>query len=38
MENKKILRLLNEITDFKFMTRKLNTMYNTEVLKPNLCD
>ena len=53
MENQKILNLLNEASDFKFVTRKWNIVidqsnvnydvgneiiYNTEVLKFNLCD
>ena len=53
MEHKKILNLLSEASDSKFLTRKWNTgnvnskancdtankiVYNTEVLKSNLCD
>ena len=53
MEHQKILNLLNEANNSKFVTRKLNIVndnsnsnydatnkinYNTEVLKPNLCD
>ena len=53
MEHQKILNLLNEPNDSKFMTRKWNfvntqsnesfyvgneIIYNTEVLKSNLCD
>ena len=42
-----ILSLLNEVNDFKFVTRKWKIVnyvvgneinYNTEVLKSNLCD
>ena len=53
MEHQKILNLLNEASDSKFVTRKWNIVsdqsngnygvgieiiYNTEVLKSNLCD
>ena len=53
MEHQKILNLLNEANDFKFVKRKWNIVndhsnanygvgneiiYNTEVLKSNLCD
>ena len=53
MEHQKILNLLNEASDSKFVTRKCNivneqsnanydvgneVIYNTEVLKSNLCD
>ena len=53
MEHQKILNLLNETNDSKFVTRKWNIVsynskvnygvgseiiYNTEVLKSNLCD
>ena len=53
MEHKKILNLLNEASDSKFVTRKCNIannqwnenydvenemIYNTKVLKSNLCD
>ena len=53
MEHQKILNLLNEANDSKFVTRKWNIVndnlkvnygvgnkiiYNTEVLKSNLCD
>ena len=53
MEHQKILNLLNETNDPKFVTRKWNIVndqsnanydkgdeiiYNTEVLKSNLCD
>ena len=53
MEHQKILNLLNEPNDSKFVTKKLNivndqsnpsydlgneVIYNTEVLKSNLCD
>ena len=53
MKHKKILNLLNEAGDSKFVTRKWNIVndqsnanydagneiiYNTEVLKPDLCD
>ena len=51
MERQKILNLLNEANDPKFVTRKWNIVndnsssgvgneiiYNTEVLKSNLCD
>ena len=53
MEHQKILNLLNEASDSKFVTRKWNIdndqwnasydvrseiLYNTEVLKSNLCD
>ena len=53
MEHQKILNLLNEASDYKFVTRKWNivndnskpihgvgkeVIYNTEVLKSNLCD
>ena len=53
MEHQKVLNLLNEVDDSKFVTRKWNIVYdqsnsnynvtneivyNTEVLKPNLCD
>ena len=53
MEHQKILNLLNEANDFKFVTRKWNIVnnlsntnydieneiiYNTKVLKSNLCD
>ena len=53
MEHQKILNLLNEANDSKFVTRKWNVandqsnanydvgneiIYNTEVLKSNLCD
>ena len=53
MEHQKVLNLLNEASDSKFVTRKWNIVndnskanygveyeitYNTEVLKPNLCD
>ena len=53
METQKIINLLNEASDSKFVTRKWNivsdqsnanydfrneTIYNTEVLKSNLCD
>ena len=53
MEHQKILNLLNEVNDSKFVTRNWNiftdqsnakydvgneTIYNTEVLKSNLCD
>ena len=53
MEHKKILNLLKEANDSKFVTRKWNTVndnsignygveneiiYNTEVLKSDLCD
>ena len=53
MKHKKILNLLNEVNDYKFLTRKWNIVndqsnanydvgneiiYNTEVLKSNLCD
>ena len=32
------MNLLNEASDSKFVTRKWNIVYNTEVLKSNLCD
>ena len=53
MKHQKILNLLNEASDSKFVTRKWNIVsdqsnsnynvgneiiYNTEVLKSNLCD
>ena len=53
MKHQKILNVLNEANDSKFVTRKWNTVndesntnydvrneiiYNTEVLKSNLCD
>ena len=53
MEHLKLLNLLNEASDSKFMTRKWNVVksqsntnydvgneiiYNTEVLKSNLCN
>ena len=53
MEHQKILNLLNEASDSKFVTRKQNIVndqsnvnydvgneiiYNTEILKSNLCD
>ena len=51
MEQESLSNLLNEASDFKFVTRKhnisqINTnygigneiIYNTEVLKSNLCD
>ena len=53
MERQKILSLLNEANDSKFVTKELNIVndqsnsnysavneiiYNTEVLKPSLCD
>ena len=53
MKHKKILNLLNESNDFKFVKRKWNIVndqlnrnygarieiiYNTEILKSNLCD
>ena len=53
MEHQKILNLLNEANDSKFVIRKWNivndlshinhkvgneTIYNTEVLKSNICD
>ena len=53
MEHQKIINLLNEANDSKFVTRKWNIVndnskancdvgneiiYNTEVLKSNLCD
>ena len=46
MEHQKILNLLNEANNFKFVTREWNIVngkgneiiYNTEVVKSNLCD
>ena len=53
MEHQKMLHLLNEANDYKFVSRKWNSVngnsksnygvgneiiYNTEVLKSNLCD
>ena len=47
MEHKKVLNLLNEASNSKFVTRKLSMIiygagnkvnYNTEVLKSNLCE
>ena len=46
MEHQKILNLLNGANNFKFVTREWNIVngkgneiiYNTEVVKSNLCD
>ena len=46
MEYQKIINLLNEANDFKFATRQWTiandnskaNIYNTELLKSNLCD